>query len=74
MAVVVSTFFAHERRLVVRCYHDRNPQDPHRAAHVIDLRVSKTVTEIDLQQLGWGRRDQHLPICPEHRAPTDQAW
>ncbi len=38
-----------------------------RPTHEVDVPY-----DANLADLGWGRRGGRLPICPEHRHPTDE--
>lgn len=72
MAIHVSTILHAEKKEVLRCYHVRDLKSPNHAAHTVT--VEYLAGRASLRVLGWGRRDQSYPICPEHRAPTDLAW
>lgn len=40
------------------------------AGHIVRITSGSDL----MSELGWGRRFGRLPICPEHRAPTDTDW
>lgn len=59
------------------CYHGRTERICYGkylghgdAGHIVRITSGSDL----MSELGWGRRFGRLPICPEHRAPTDTDW
>jgi hypothetical protein len=55
---------------------DKDPNDPHGRieADTYNHRDGHPVEAVDIRYCftGWGKRGGRLPICPEHRIPTDE--